>query len=714
MKILPLIHPPICGYMMFGYHLAITLQHDITMPWYMSHFIQLKYKNDEILFLDGTSEFNHWLKNSLSFEKNELTLFNLNILDVIMNAIDNDYYVETFVDEYYLSNMRLYGVHYNHRLLINGYDRKKKLLYISGYKQNHEYGETSCTFEEFELGFEEGIGKTTFFKFNPAEAYPFHLEKIINKIRQYLLLDVCEDAELLGVNVYDKLILFLNKHSKGLFDIRGIHILWEHKKCMLDRISYLLKNKYIESEEIVSDYKEVVDMLTTVRTNALKYILLQDQYRHIVEGLPNMLKTIKIRETNILLKLLMELERYECAQKYGNDMHKIIKKSPVKDCGTINILGLIDETCLLTEITILSEKTELALGETTKIKVIGNDINGEVVDLTRYCNFESSAPLKVRVYENGIVSGLEVGNSQIRIILSIDSIVYTEEVDFFVNETYIPPVAIDKVCYYMGDEIFLTENVNSIHHVSLLNDDVIELKNTTILAKNEGLGKLSVKSQMNGVIFSDFNIIVLGRKDLKNVNNTKTWGNNSKIFLSETTDKSVQIVGTGSRIWRSNDDAAMYCTDKEITDNFSVSCDFMELISIDDKLNNDIGLMIRRDDKNTSPHISLMVRNQTVILHYRSSEGGNSKVLRDVRFTAVIPFSLKIIKSGNVYTSYYKSCNENENWIEIYRLVLELGQPTLAGVVICSGSRTTPTYTTIKNLYAELLSDTNMQTIKIE
>lgn len=63
--------------------------------------------------------------------------------------------------------------------------------------------------------------------------------------------------EAFGVEVYDYLVLYMEAlvgNHPDLIDhniVRHLHILWEHKKALHDRLLYLMKNEYMEHNEAI-------------------------------------------------------------------------------------------------------------------------------------------------------------------------------------------------------------------------------------------------------------------------------------------------------------------------------------------------------------------------------------------------------------------------------------------------------------------------------
>ena len=77
------------------------------------------------------------------------------------------------------------------------------------------------------------------------------------------------DDTVFGVNVYDALKTRVDKQlhrEEPDFDIRALHIAYDHKVLMLDRLKYLMANEVIPfNQEMLDDYAVVVEDMLTAR-----------------------------------------------------------------------------------------------------------------------------------------------------------------------------------------------------------------------------------------------------------------------------------------------------------------------------------------------------------------------------------------------------------------------------------------------------------------
>ncbi|MCL5071400.1 MAG: hypothetical protein M1308_10970, partial [Actinobacteria bacterium] len=77
-----------------------------------------------------------------------------------------------------------------------------------------------------------------------------------------------------GIDVYNEIIGFYSDFldNKISFDLRPLHLLWEHKKVMLLRMSYMQNVKNIQGlSKILVDYSEIERKSLILRNKLIKY-----------------------------------------------------------------------------------------------------------------------------------------------------------------------------------------------------------------------------------------------------------------------------------------------------------------------------------------------------------------------------------------------------------------------------------------------------------
>lgn len=348
---IPLVDSPIRGYMMYSYHLAVTFASVPAWPWFFGNFVQLqcdsrqlelgdflKYSSmpkGELHFTEGTSRFNPWLADAPGFDKQSFLGGYGSPSERVVERLEQGYCVETFVDEYYIPVLYNGGnLHFRHRLLVFGCQEEERRLHIAGFDKKSQYSRLICTFEEFDDAFAsvqpQQFEKTRLFK-PRQDVFPapgFDPLRLIHLLRDYLggrntLLSPDlhgsgqeGDSFRYGVDCYSFLAEFIQRiavrRQAGEFlgvDFRGFHVLWEHKKCMLDRLKWLQRQDYDLPDRLIAEYGRVQSLCEQARSRVVMCArgLLPPDRGHLVE-VPRYLEQARAAEVPILQRVLEILE----------------------------------------------------------------------------------------------------------------------------------------------------------------------------------------------------------------------------------------------------------------------------------------------------------------------------------------------------------------------------------------------------------------------
>ncbi|MBP1999954.1 hypothetical protein J2Z69_000973 [Paenibacillus shirakamiensis] len=341
---LPVLNPPLKGFLRWAYTLSITSVHGETIPWYYSNFIQLSCTKK---FLEDGSQyyidFFRGKPNELNFNNPFLltcsinyTIMNHLVLDewpkFFANQIRSGYYCVVFLDESKLSTAACYQKEpFPHHLFLYGFDWDESFFHASMFDHTGVYRNLQIPFQEFQDAvrsmrdlLDENLTAdhhTYLYKYEMHSPYPFDKKATIDQLRDYLNEEThlnrinynFDDEEVFGLKVYDYLQMYFdavkNKDSRlGVRnDMRHLHVLWEHKRVMSERIEYLV------GEGIIPYDEELVEGCKNITTRARK---LRDQYiRHEIREDQTMFEQLKLRfeqfqteEPALLRRLITLLE----------------------------------------------------------------------------------------------------------------------------------------------------------------------------------------------------------------------------------------------------------------------------------------------------------------------------------------------------------------------------------------------------------------------
>jgi hypothetical protein len=346
-KELPLVDSPIRGYMMYSYHLAVTFARVPAWPWFYGNHVQLQCDpaqlecadflldstapKGEVHFTEGTWKFNPWLRDSLQVDKASLASSVASVSQYVLDRLDEEFYVETFIDEYHIPVLFNGGVsHLRHRLLIFGCDEKTRRFKIIGFDKSRLYRKLECTFDEFERAFnavEPLRHETTKLYRIPADssiAVKFEPARCAHLLRDYLtstntLLDPDLHGKQIdghgfwyGMNTYRFLeayvatVMEVNRGGGSVgVDIRGFNILWEHKTCMSERMKWMRREGFEISNALIEKYDKVVSLCGLARNKIVMcgIGLLPRGKGHLIE-VPAYLQEAREIETEVLEELL--------------------------------------------------------------------------------------------------------------------------------------------------------------------------------------------------------------------------------------------------------------------------------------------------------------------------------------------------------------------------------------------------------------------------
>ncbi|QLG40049.1 hypothetical protein HW560_19325 [Paenibacillus sp. E222] len=342
---LPVLNPPLKGFLRWAYTLSITSAHEETIPWYYSNFIQLSCK--KTFLEDGRQfyiDFFRGQPNELNFNNPFLLTCSVNYTILEHLALDawpqfftdqirNGYYCVVFLDEAKLTPAAAYQQEpFPHHLFLYGFDWDNRFFDASMFDHTGVYRNVQIPFKEFLDAIHsmrhllrEGLTAdhhTYFYKYEPHSPYPFDRIVALDQLHDYLNGETHlnrinynpDNEQAFGINVYDYLQMYYDAVESNdprlgdRNDVRHLHVLWEHKKMMSERIAYLIEEGMIPyDEELVNGYQDIT-------TRAMK---LRDQYiRHEIREDKAVFARIKLRleqfrkeEPVLLQRLISWLEK---------------------------------------------------------------------------------------------------------------------------------------------------------------------------------------------------------------------------------------------------------------------------------------------------------------------------------------------------------------------------------------------------------------------
>ena len=335
-KILPIATPPVIGYLHHAYPLSILANWMAYLPWFHSNYIQLHCpQNFQNASHNRTAKFNFYRRpdQRISFsphlkvqflERDLIFKTSKDIMPFLIACIDKSYYVQPTVDEYFLPDSPAYQKrHFVHETLIYGYDNQT--FCGIGYNKYGDYAAYHVGFSELKqaimhadlTGHYDPDG-LRLFKYDPHVQYDFDIHLVREQLTDFLYARNTSERFRMVANPSDGAYGFatyprLKSYVESFlvppfsFDIRPVHILWEHKKCMFSRLKYMETRGYLKVKDRFSvQYDELTQKIGMLRMMLLKFK--KTRHEALIHRVLSNLDEIADMEQSLLQDLLKKLK----------------------------------------------------------------------------------------------------------------------------------------------------------------------------------------------------------------------------------------------------------------------------------------------------------------------------------------------------------------------------------------------------------------------
>ncbi|GIQ70106.1 hypothetical protein DUZ99_18315 [Xylanibacillus composti] len=348
-KVLPLAEPRIYSYSSHATALSIMSIDEDYLPWFYSNYIQLCGLKDYSVTVDLPLDFymgprkdsNYYVNtNWLTFLSTERQLVESTCGDIIQYVracIDHNHYVALYLDEFYMEDRWAYNSRkWDHENLVFGYDLERQIFHIIGFKgTNRKFEASEISFDVFKEAYahcddqNQNNWRSQILLIHkvPKEIgpfkgkYDFDLDLVIHTIEEFLeSKDAAKKFSMFqnrlehlvyGIEVYDSIKTNL---PDFWFDFRPMHVLVEHKSCMVERIQYLKDNGYLAEEEYTylhEAYSNMVRTCMVMRSTQLRYIASKDREKdsHLLDKIITELDQLAALEKEVLERMLVALKQ---------------------------------------------------------------------------------------------------------------------------------------------------------------------------------------------------------------------------------------------------------------------------------------------------------------------------------------------------------------------------------------------------------------------
>lgn len=242
--------------------------------------------------------------------------------DMIKLMLDQGFYILfTGIDDFYIPGKCWYGIrHMSHTGIICGYDESDQTYSIAAYDINWLFNlikvPQACLIEGLNYCIEnKQYGALTAFKMKENVVVNLDEKIILRNLKTYVDQTVDkypldQDGWIEGIATHDFFAMYMDKLKDGTIpaekvDWRMMRPMWEHKKCMLDRIKAVEEKCGWESE-LSSKYAPLVDDAN--RGRMMLAMFHKNQKFTLLDKMKDLLLILREREAEILKEFIKRME----------------------------------------------------------------------------------------------------------------------------------------------------------------------------------------------------------------------------------------------------------------------------------------------------------------------------------------------------------------------------------------------------------------------
>lgn len=243
-------------------------------------------------------------------------------LDIIKQMLDSGMYVWfDGVDDFYLPEKSWYGTrHMNHTGIICGYDDNDGTFSIAAHDINWVYRLIRIPQQCWLNGLKSSLdskyyGKLTAYKVKDNTVVTINEKTVLKRLKQYMDSNFEKyppdnDGAVQGVVVHDYLAMYVDKLKDGSIpsekmDWRSLRPIWEHKRCMLERITAIeIRNGW--GNDLSERYAYVVEKANCIR---MMYAMYHKNYnKKLLDKIRDGLIDLSNRDKELVGEFIKRLE----------------------------------------------------------------------------------------------------------------------------------------------------------------------------------------------------------------------------------------------------------------------------------------------------------------------------------------------------------------------------------------------------------------------
>ena len=216
-------------------------------PWVVGDFLQLciHQLNPNYIIFDYYVPEARYETSGLIVSKvhlaSEIAFDSKQVMNFIKDGINHDEYVIAYLNEYYLPNKAAFqNFHFDHPVLVFGYDAHKEKVNIVGYQKSGQYGMDEVSFEDINNATQNKDGCTYLWYLKDAgKIYEFDLDKVKKLLYDFIHSEDTskkKEHQFWGLDACNEFLSMLSemKEQRDHLDQRGVYLFFEHAKiCLL-------------------------------------------------------------------------------------------------------------------------------------------------------------------------------------------------------------------------------------------------------------------------------------------------------------------------------------------------------------------------------------------------------------------------------------------------------------------------------------------------
>lgn len=304
--------------------------------WFFSNYIQIhcdnQFSNNSGVPIDFhfAIEKYHWayyfnyFMDYDNIKRDIIKNMGIDFVEYVKENIRSRGYVEVRLNEFYIEDRAAYQKYpFEHDNVIYGFDDEEEKFYILGYACDNIVRCSTVPYQAISDSFYDCDScnhNVAVLRYNvDYVTYDLNIKLIIRLLKEYLdgvnsglhmeNLTVTKRNRSFGIKVYDVILNSEENFNTLLIDIRILHLIYEHKKCMLDRVKFLVCRGVIEEDaEFIEEFNALYDMSLRARNVCLKNIIKASEKN--CNKIKTILLEMKTKEQELYPKLIFKLTDY--------------------------------------------------------------------------------------------------------------------------------------------------------------------------------------------------------------------------------------------------------------------------------------------------------------------------------------------------------------------------------------------------------------------